>query len=38
MGLGTSKLEKAIVSEFPEGQNFYGFENVHIIFEHFVTT
>jgi len=27
MGLGTSKLEKAIVTEFPDGQNFYGFEN-----------
>jgi hypothetical protein len=28
MGLGGSKLEKTISTEFPEGQHFFGLENV----------
>ena len=28
MGLGSSKLEKAIGNDFPDGEHYFGLENV----------
>lgn len=32
MGLGSTKLEKSLGEEFPEGEHYMGFENVIFIY------